>query len=161
MFIGDLYMCYRIYYWVMWLYGFCYGCIKIYVKMVFDKILWIEWVFDVCGMWWLFIFLNILMFFEIYVYLRICRFMFFKELFLFVFSGKLFFMNFGYWILRESIKFEFMIEKLYVFLEVIWVMNCLGEKFKWFFWVNIVSFLWWDDCVMVEWLENLFFLCVV
>lgn len=116
MFIGDLYMCYRIYYWVMWLYGLCYGCIKIYIKMVFEKILCIEWVFDVCGICWFFIFFNILMFYEVYVYLRIRWFMFFKGLFLLVFSGKFFFMNFGYWVLWESIKILFMVDKICVFM---------------------------------------------
>lgn len=138
-------MCYRMYYWVIWLYGFCYGCIKMYVKMVFDKILCIEWVFDVCGMWWLFMFLNILMFYEVYVYLRIRWFMFFKGLLLFVFSGKLFFMNFGYWILWESIKEIFIRDKIYVFFEVIWVMNWIGEGKKRFIWLNIVSLFWRED----------------
>lgn len=153
-FTGDSHMRYRTYHWVTRLHGSCHGCIKTHVKMVFDKIPRIEWVFDARGTRWPLTFPNISMPHEIYVHPRTRRSMFSKELPSSVFSGKLFLMNFGHWILRESTKRRFMAEKLRAFVEAIQAMNNSGEAPKRFLWVNTVSLPWREDRAMIEWLEN-------
>ena len=153
-FTGDSHMRYRTYHWVTRLHGSCHGCIKTHVKMVFDKIPRIEWVFDARGTRWPLTFSNISVPYEIYVHPRTRRSMFSKELPSSVFSGKLFLMNFGHWLLRESTKTAFMTEKLRSFLEAIREMNHSEETPKRFLWVNTVSLPWREDRAMVEWLEN-------
>lgn len=48
-FAGDSHMRYRAYHWATRLYGSCHACAKTHIKMVFDKIPRIEWVFDARG----------------------------------------------------------------------------------------------------------------
>lgn len=153
-FTGDSHMRYRTYHWVTRLHGSCHGCIKTHVKMVFDKIPRIEWVFDARGTRWPLTFPNISMPHEVYVHPRTRRSMFSKGLPTSVFSGKLFLMNFGHWILRESTKETFIRDKIHAFLEAIRVMNRTGEGKKRFIWLNTVSLPWREDQAMVEWLEN-------
>ena len=153
-FTGDSHMRYRTYHWVTRLHGSCHGCIKTHVKMVFNKIPRIEWVFDARGTRWPLTFPNISMPYEVYVHPRTRRSMFSNELPPSVFSGKLFLMNFGHWVLRESTKTNFISEKLRAFVQAIRAMNRSGESSKRFLWVNTVSLPWREDRSMVEWLEN-------
>ena len=153
-FTGDSHMRYRTYHWVTRLHGSCHGCIKTHVKTVFDKIPRIEWVFDARGTRWPLTFPNISMPYEIYVQPRTRRPMFSKGLPLSVFSGKLFLMNFGHWVLRESTKKTFMAEKLRAFVQAIRAMNRSEESSKRFLWINTVSLPWREDRYIVEWLEN-------
>ena len=80
--------------------------------------------------------------------------MFSKELPPSVFSGKLFLMNFGHWVLRESTKTKFIAEKLRAYVQAIRAMNRSQESSRRFLWVNTVSLPWREDRAMVEWLEN-------
>lgn len=153
-FTGDSHMRYRTYHWVTRLHGSCHGCIKTHVKMVFDKIPRIEWVFDARGTRWPLTFPNISMPYEVYVHPRTRRSMFSKGLPSSVFSGKLFLMNFGHWVLRESTKEEFMADKLLAFVQAIQAMNRSDGGAKRFLWVNTVSLPWREDRAMIEWLEN-------
>lgn len=151
---GDSHMRYRTYHWVTRLYGGCRGCIKTYIKMVFDKIPRIEWIFDARGTRWPMTFPEISFPNEVYVHPKTRRSMFSKELPSTVFDVNLFILNFGHWILRESTQEEFMEEKLRAYVEAIRKMNATREGKKKFLWVNTVSLPWRDDKAVVEWIEN-------
>lgn len=153
-FTGDSHMRYRTYHWVTRLHGSCHGCTKTHIKMVFEKIPRIEWVFDARGTRWPLTFPNISMPHEVYVHPRTRRSMFSKGLPSTVFSGKLFFMNFGHWVLRESTKTSFMADKIRAFTQAIQAMNRSEGGVKRFLWVNTVSLPWREDRAMIEWLEN-------
>lgn len=79
--------------------------------------------------------------------------MFSKELPSTVFDVKLFIMNFGHWVLRESTQKQFMQDKLNAFAEAVQKMNTTDGK-KRFLWVNTVSLPWRDDKAVVDWIEN-------
>ncbi|KXJ17732.1 uncharacterized protein LOC110233383 isoform X2 [Exaiptasia diaphana] len=152
-FTGDSHMRYRTYHWVTRLYGGCRGCIKTHIKMVFDKIPRIEWIFDARGTRWPMTFPDVKIPNEVYVHPKTRRSMFSKELPSTVFDVKLFIMNFGHWVLREITQKKFMQDKLNAFAEAIQKMNGTDGK-KRFLWVNTVSLPWRDDKAVVDWIEN-------
>ena len=152
-FTGDSHMRYRTYHWVTRLHGACHGCIKTHIKMVFDKIPRIEWMFDARGTRWPITFKDISLPKELYVHPKTRRTMFSKELPSSVFEGKLFFLNFGHWILRESTHTTFAADKLSAYVEAIKAMNRTGDP-KRFIWINTVSLPWREDKAVVQWLEN-------
>ena len=152
-FTGDSHMRYRTYHWVTRLHGSCHGCIKTHVKMVFNKIPRIEWMFDARGTRWPLTFPSISLPNEIYVNPRTRRSMFSKELPPSVFRGKLYLINFGHWVLRESTRLGYMHSKLSAYVQAIKAMNNTDSN-KRFLWVNTVSLPWRADRAVVEWLEN-------
>ncbi|XP_048586504.1 uncharacterized protein LOC116618594 isoform X2 [Nematostella vectensis] len=152
-FTGDSHMRYRTYHWVTRLHGNCDGCIKTHIKMVFNKIPRIEWIFDARGTRWPITFPDIQLPNEVYVHPKTRRSMFSKELPSSVFDVKLFMMNFGHWVLRESTQEKFMISKLEAYAEAIKRMNTSKGQRR-FLWVNTVSLPWRDDKAVVEWIEN-------
>lgn len=152
-FTGDSHMRYRTYHWVTRLYGACHGCIKTHIKMVFDKIPRIEWMFDARGTRWPITFQNISLPNELYIHPRTRRTQFSKELPQSLFDGKLFILNFGHWVLRESTHTQFAEGKLRAYIEAIKAMNSTGGPRR-FLWVNTVSLPWRQDKAVVEWLEN-------
>ena len=152
-FTGDSHMRYRTYHWVTRLHGACHGCIKTHIKMVFDKIPRIEWMFDARGTRWPITIKDISLPKELYVHPKTRRTMFSKELPSSVFEGKLFFLNFGHWVLRESTHTTFAADKLRAYVEAIKAMNRTGDP-KRFIWINTVSLPWREDKAVVQWLEN-------
>ena len=150
-FAGDSHMRYRAYHWVTRLYGACHTCAKTYIKMVFNKIPRIEWIFDARGTRLPLTYANITLPFEKYMHPKVRRSKFSTPFPEDSMAGNLFLMNFGHWVLRESTDYEFMSEKLSAYAESLKNLKRSGKEVVW---VNTVSLPWRTDQAVVEWREN-------
>ncbi|XP_065069421.1 uncharacterized protein LOC135694552 [Rhopilema esculentum] len=150
-FAGDSHMRYRAYHWVTRLYGACHSCAKTHIKMVFNKIPRIEWIFDARGTRLPLTYGNISLPYEKYMHPKVRRSKFSTQFPGDAMESDLFIMNFGHWALRESTDYEFMTKKLAAYTES---MVYLMRSGKQVIWVNTVSLPWRSDQAVIDWKEN-------
>ena len=150
-FAGDSHMRYRAYHWATRLYGSCHSCAKTHIKMLFNKIPRIEWIFDARGTRLPLSFPNITLPFEKYIHPKVRRSKFSTPFPVESINSKLMLLNFGHWVLRETGNLKFMQEKLTAYAEAAQILQMSGTKVVW---VNTVSLPWRTDRSVVEWKEN-------
>ena len=150
-FAGDSHMRYRAYHWVTRLYGSCHACAKTHVKMVFDKVPRIEWIFDARGTRLPLSFNNISLPHEKYIHPKVRRSKFSLPFPTDAMDGDLYLLNFGHWVLRESLDTKFMLHKLHAFATSAKYLQGLGKTV---IWVNTVSLPWRTDQAVIDWREN-------
>ncbi len=150
-FAGDSHMRYRAYHWVTRLYGACHSCAKTHIKMVFNKIPRIEWIFDARGTRLPLTYDNITLPYEKYMHPKVRRSKFSKPFPSDAMDSKLFFINFGHWVLRESTDIEFIRRKVRAYADSIMNLRSSGKHVLW---INTVSLPWRSDQAVVEWREN-------
>lgn len=150
-FAGDSHMRYRAYHWVTRLYGACHTCAKTHIKMVFNKIPRIEWIFDARGTRLPLNYANITLPFEKYIHPKVRRSKFSTPFPADAIASDLFLMNFGHWVLRESTDYEFIMKKLTAYAQSLKNMKSSGKRI---IWINTVSLPWRSDPAVVEWREN-------
>ena len=150
-FAGDSHMRYRAYHWVTRLYGACHICVKTHIKMVFDKIPRIEWIFDARGTRLPLTFPNITLPHEKYLHPRVRRSKFSTPYPVDAIESNLFFINFGHWVLRESTDLKFMKQKLDAFATSVKYLQRYDKRVVW---INTVSLPWRTDHAVFEWREN-------
>lgn len=150
-FAGDSHMRYRAYHWVTRLYGACHSCAKTHIKMVFNKVPRIEWIFDARGTRLPLTYSNITLPYEKYMHPKVRRSKFSTPFPADSMNSNLFIMNFGHWVLRESVDYEFMTKKLAAYAESLRNLKRNGKEV---IWVNTVSLPWRYDPAVVEWREN-------
>eukprot|EP00794_Sanderia_malayensis_P008097 gene8097-8965_t len=151
-FAGDSHMRYRAYHWVTRLYGACHSCAKTHIKMVFNKIPRIEWIFDARGTRLPLTFDNITSLpHEKYMHPKVRRSKFSKPFPKDAVSSSLFLLNFGHWVLRESTDLDYMRRKLDAYAESVDYLRLSGKKVMW---INTVSLPWRSDQAVIDWREN-------
>ncbi|XP_047135906.1 uncharacterized protein LOC124813210 isoform X1 [Hydra vulgaris] len=150
-FAGDSHMRYRAYHWATRLYGSCHSCVKTHIKMLFNKIPRIEWIFDARGTRLPLSFPNISLPLEKYIHPKVRRSKFSTPFPVESMKSKLMLLNFGHWVLRETGNLKFMQEKITAYAEAARILQMSGTKVVW---VNTVSLPWRTDKSVVEWKEN-------
>jgi hypothetical protein len=151
-FAGDSHMRYRAYHWATRFYGHCTSCVKTHIKMVFEKVPRIEWVFDARGTRLPLNYKNISLPYEKYIHPRVRRSKFSTPFPLDALNSKVFILNFGHWLLRESYGHtDFIEKKLHAYAQA--AKNLINEG-KVVVWVNTVSLPWRMDQAMENWREN-------
>ena len=150
-FAGDSHMRYRAYHWATRLYGSCHSCAKTHIKMLFDKVPRIEWVFDARGTRLPLSFSNISLPFEKYIHPKVRRSKFSTLFPEDAIKSKLFLLNFGHWVLREINEQQFIISKLHAYGKAARILKDRGCAV---IWVNTVSLPWRTDQAVIEWREN-------
>lgn len=150
-FAGDSHMRYRAYHWVTRLYGSCVSCVKTHIKMVFDKVPRIQWVFDARGTRLPLSFPNLTLPYEKYIHPKVRRSKFSAPFPTDALESKLFLLNFGHWVLRESKDQDFIFKKLHAYAKA---AKYLINRGKSVLWVNTVSLPWRTDQAVKHWREN-------
>ncbi|XP_066918224.1 uncharacterized protein [Clytia hemisphaerica] len=150
-FAGDSHMRYRAYHWASRLYGGCTSCVKTHIQMIFEKTPRIEWIFDARGTRLPLSFHNISLPFEKYIHQKVRRSKFSKPFSQTALKSQLFLLNFGHWVLRESLDREFMEKKLHAYGRA--AQKLIAQK-KVVIWVNTVSLPWRMDRAVKNWREN-------
>lgn len=150
-FAGDSHTRYRAYHWATRLYGGCTACVKTHIKMLFDKVPRIEWMFDARGTRLPLSFENLTLPNEKYIHPKVRRSKFSSPFPLEALNSKLFLLNFGHWVLRESRDREFMYNKLHAYAKA---AKILINRGKTVLWVNTVSLPWRTDQAVKHWREN-------
>ncbi|XP_057303183.1 uncharacterized protein LOC130640683 [Hydractinia symbiolongicarpus] len=150
-FAGDSHMRYRAYHWVTRLYGSCHACVKTHIKMVFNKVPRIEWIFDARGTRLPLTFPNITLPLEKYIHPKVRRSKFSTPFPVDAMQGKLFLLNFGHWVLREVNDVNFLRQKVEAYAEAAKILQNTGKTVVW---VNTVSLPWRTDQSVIEWREN-------
>ena len=125
---------------------------KTHIKMVFEKVPRIEWVFDARGTRLPLSYKNISLPFEKYIHPKVRRSKFSTPFPADALNSKVFILNFGHWVLRESYGHtEFIEKKLLAYAQA--AKNLINEG-KVVVWVNTVSLPWRMDRAMENWREN-------
>ena len=150
-FAGDSHMRYRAYHWATRLYGSCHSCAKTYIKLVFEQVPRIEWIFDARGTRLPLTFPNISVPYEKYIHPKVRRSKFSWPFPPDAMQAKLFILNFGHWLLRETNDIKFIHEKLHAYGKAAQILQQIGKKVVW---VNTNSLPWRTDSAVIKWREN-------
>lgn len=150
-FAGDSHMRYRAYHWATRLYGSCHSCAKTHIKLVFGQVPRIEWIFDARGTRLPLTFPNITLPFEKYIHPKVRRSKFSWPFPPDAMQAKLFILNFGHWLLRETNDVKFINQKLHAYAKA---ASMLQKQGKTVVWVNTNSLPWRTDSAVIKWQEN-------